>query len=236
MPNPAKDFAKKFGVPTHVRWMNLDAYDMKLRLAVYKDGRALVMEGGDAKPAELAKLGFERVGDEWMNPDYSFQPGDYRNVFEDAKVDRTVPTMEIILDRTADAIPTLRPANPSLRDRVIAAAKERVSAPPQTPAIWFANADLGDHDVHAFGTSPVEAMKALLAAWSELAARERVDVDLISRYRDSISVNKAEIGKGYAKGIGDSGWYSEGFNGSDPIFEDLFGPAAPKNDRALRPR
>ena len=220
----------------HVRWMNLDAYDMKLRLAVYRDGRALVMEGGDSNAAELAKLGFEKVGGEWMNPDYSFQPGDYRNVFENATVDRTVPTMEIILDRTADAIPTLRPASPSLRDRVIATAKERVSAPPQTPAIWFANADLGDHDIHAFGTSPVEAMKALIAAWNELAARERVDVDLISRYRDGISVNKAEIGKGYAKGIGDSGWYIEGFNGSDPIFEDLFEPTAPKNDCAIRPR
>lgn len=95
---------------------------------------------------------------------------------------------------------------------------------------------MGDHDVHVFGTSPVEAMKALLAAWSELAPRERMDADLISRYGDSISVNKAEIGKGYAKGIGDSGWHSEGFNGSDPIFEDLFEPASPKSERAIRPR
>nr|WP_250807417.1 hypothetical protein [Neorhizobium tomejilense] len=210
-------------VPKEMRWMDLSAHSMSLRLAIYKNGSALVVEGGDREPEALGRLGFTKFDGEWISTNVAFLPRQVVAVLTNAKVEKDKPTSEIVLNRTEQLLPEGLPSFDTKFNQRVASV---VAANPDTrftsnPSIWFAEADLGDYDVHAFGASPEAAVSALVSAWSELAAREQADVEMLSSYRDSISVNPVEMGKGYAKGIGDKGWYKDGFNGSDERFDAI---------------
>ncbi len=106
------------------------------------------------------------------------------------------------------------------KDDILRAAAEEIRQLRLQPT-WFADVTIGVHDLQAFGTTPEHAISVLVSTWNNHAAREDVDVNLLARYRDSISVNPIASGKGYAKGIGGAYWYSGGFTGSDERFDSL---------------
>ncbi len=236
----SSSLAKRFGIPESIRWMTLDAYDMKIKLAVYKDGKALVVENGEPHADALSQLGFQKAGDEWLSYEISFTPHDYKSVFPDARAVKDVPIEEVVVDRSSASLPVTpkeedRRAFNGLSKRIASAARDTPSKLPQLQ-VWFAEVIIGDHTVHAFGITPEQAMRVLAATWTSHAARENTDVSLLVRYRDSISVNSAEVGQGFAIGMGDAHWYKGGYNGSDQRFDGILAevPSA-SHTRALQP-
>jgi hypothetical protein len=212
-------------VPEEMRWIDLSAHGMSWKMAYHRDGSVLVVQGGDSAADALESLGFTRMDGEWMSSEVGFSPRAVLNRFPEGKVVK-MPTYEILLDRRDRDMPAL-PAqrgplarlNENFNQKVAAAV---ASAPDAelaiVPKFWFAKAELLDQDVHGFGSSPEVAMSALVAAWNGLAERERLDPSILSEYREDITVSAVAMGKGYAKGIGDSGWYDEVIIGSDERF------------------
>ena len=235
MPNAnpsSSSISQRFGTPESIRWVKLDAYDMKLKLAVYKDGKALVIENGHRHPGALIQLGFQKVGDEWLSYETSFTPHEYKSVFPAAMAAKDVPIDEVVIDRSSVSLPLTakeedRRAFGGLSKRIVSAVRESPSKLPQLQ-VWFAEACIGDHTIQAFGLTPEQAMRVLAETWTAHAARENADVSLLVRYRDSISVNPAELGQGFAMGMADSHWYKGGYNGSDQRFDEILStvPAA----------
>lgn len=216
-------------MPKEQRWMDLSAYSMALKLAIYKDGNAIVVEYGDRAPDALTKLGFGNVDGEWISANIGFLPREVQEALPDAKV-RLTPTYEVVLDRRDRTLPETLPIvdaqlakrGVKFNQRVVAAVASAPKAELTAhPTFWFAAADLLDQDVHGFGSSPEVAMSALVSAWKDIATRECLHAEMLSTYRDSISVVAAEMGKGYAKGIGDKGWYKEALMGSDERFDGI---------------
>lgn len=239
MPNamPSTSLADRFHIPKNQRWVNFEAYEMKLKLAVYKDGYMLVVENGDPHSSKLAELGFRKIGDEWASFDIFFLPSEFIETFPEATLTRGMLAEDIVVDRTSIAMPPKADVSKSKRsisERIASAAKEAPTAVPGLK-VWFADVDLGDHTIHGFGSSPEQAMRSLVEVWSRHAAREHANVSLLTEYRGSISVNPAELGQGYAIGIGDSGWYQGGYNGSDERFDDILANV-PSTSQTSRPR
>ena len=208
-------------LPEQIRWVNLDAYGVKLRLAAYKVGYMLVAENGEAHPDKMAELGFLKIGNDWAKPEVSFAPRDFKRLFPEMTV-VTTPSQDVILDRLSLELPDearIKPAS-AISKRIVEKTQGTTIELPRVK-VWFAQAELGDHTVQAFGASPEEAMRALVDTWMDQAKRENEDASLLSRYRDSVTVSPAETGRGYAKGMGDSGWYKGLLSGADERFDEI---------------
>jgi hypothetical protein len=219
-------------VPEQMRWVDLSAHGMAWKMAYHRDGTVLVVQGGDVESEALASLGFTRIGDEWMSAEVGFSPRAVVALFPEGKVVK-MPTHEILLDRRDSDKPSL-PAQSTPMARLNADFNQKVAAAVASapdaklapvPKFWFANSGLLDQQVHGFGYSPEGAMSALVTAWKGLAERERLDPSILLQYRDDITVSVIGIGEGYAKGIGDMGWYDEVIMGSaerfSPVLEEL---------------
>jgi hypothetical protein len=209
------DLVTKHGLPAQTRWVDFSAYGMALKIGIYSDKKVLVMEGGDAHHEKVAQLGFAKHGEDWIQPEHRFLPQEFISVFPDAVVTRGAHTAQILLDRSETAFVFVGDA-PSVRSAMINRIQQKLQ-----PEIWFAHFDALDHDVHGFGSTPEEAVTVVVAGWKELAERENLDEGMIAEYRESISVNRAELGKSYAKGVGDSLWYAERLNGADARFDAI---------------
>ncbi|MCZ7861119.1 hypothetical protein O9X98_06835 [Agrobacterium salinitolerans] len=57
-----------------MRWIDLSAYEMKMKSIGFDDGKALWLEGGDNDPLVAERLGFSKVGDDWLAPDRVIAP------------------------------------------------------------------------------------------------------------------------------------------------------------------
>ncbi|MDW9481290.1 hypothetical protein GOB57_21835 [Sinorhizobium meliloti] len=217
--------ATHLGTPERVRWVNFDAYEMKLKMAVYKDGSVLVAENGEPHSSQLAALGFRKLGEEWIRPDARFVPRDFIALFPDARVEKDVVVNDVFLDRRTLGKPF--PVDAEARRSLDQFARRIVSQMAKEPAklpdvqVWFAEALLYDHTVQAFGVTPEQAMAALVEAWTIHAHIEGERVSLLVEFRDCITVNPAELGKGFAKGVGDNFWYRDGYNGADQRFDEI---------------
>ncbi|MBY3433222.1 hypothetical protein HFN89_03385 [Rhizobium laguerreae] len=96
-----KAVAKKWGTPETTRWMDVTAAGMRMYLAVYKNGRRLVMENGDKMPEAMEKLNFQRAENGyWYRNEFSFQPNDFKAVIPSAVTRRDMPIMDVLLDLT----------------------------------------------------------------------------------------------------------------------------------------
>lgn len=96
-----KAVAAKWGTPETTRWMDVTAAGMRMYLAVYKNGRRLVMENGDKHPEAMEKLNFQRAENGyWYRNEFSFQPNDFKAVIPSAVTRRDMPIMEVLLDLT----------------------------------------------------------------------------------------------------------------------------------------
>ena len=221
---PTETLAHRLGVPETFRWLDLSAYGMKLKLAVYRQGRMLVMEGGEKHADKMLALGFRKVGDEWAMSDTELFPRKYlsfMSILPDASIVRYMQAEKMVIDRSSSEMPGLAEASAvnALVEKIVAAAKKSREMP--YIQLWIAEAVLGDHTVQALGTDPEHAMRSLVDIWSDHAALEGEDPELIVRFRDSVTVNPAQIGKGYAKGVADNLWYRGGYNGADARFDDI---------------
>ena len=96
-----KAVAAKWGTPETTRWMDVTAAGMRMYLAVYKNGRRLVMENGDKMPEAMQKLNFVRAENGyWYRNEFSFQPNDFKAVIPSAVTRRDMPIMDVLLDLT----------------------------------------------------------------------------------------------------------------------------------------
>jgi hypothetical protein len=107
-----KAVAAKWGTPETTRWMDVTAAGMRMYLAVYRNGRRLVMENGDKHPEAMEKLNFQRAENGyWFRTDFAFQPNDFRAVIPSAVTRRDMPIMDVLLDLTE-----LSPSNDETKD------------------------------------------------------------------------------------------------------------------------
>jgi hypothetical protein len=223
--------AQSMGIPETIRWMDLSAYSMSLKLAIYKNGSGLVIQGGDRQSDAITKLGFRKVDGEWVSGETALDARKTISVLPDANVG-VAQAYEMLLDRREQLAPEKVPsADPVLLsvygrtfgEKVAAAVASSPSAPlVQHPKFYFAVADISGFDAHGFGATPEAAMQSLVASWSALESREDGNISDLSEFRESISVRSAEMGKGYAKGVGDTGWYKDVILGSDERFDATF--------------
>lgn len=96
-----KAVAAKWQTPETTRWMDVTAAGMRMYLAVYKNGRRLVMENGDKHPEAMKKLNFQRAENGyWYRNEFSFQPNDFKAVIPSAVTRRDMPIMDVLLDLT----------------------------------------------------------------------------------------------------------------------------------------
>jgi hypothetical protein len=93
------DLAAKYGLPEKTRWVDFSAYDMSLKLCVFKDGKALVMERGDAHPEIVEALGFVKIGNDWIREDFSYEPRQFMAVAPEAVVTRDMPINDMLIER-----------------------------------------------------------------------------------------------------------------------------------------
>lgn len=96
-----KAVAEKWNTPEFTRWMDVTSAGMRMYLAVYKNGRRLVMEGGDKMPEAMEKLKFQRADNGfWYRNEFSFQPNEFKAVIPGAVTRRDMPISEVLLDLT----------------------------------------------------------------------------------------------------------------------------------------
>lgn len=82
----------------------------------------------------------------------------------------------------------------------------------------------------AFGSTPEEAMEAMVKLWiNDYCPKTKAEPDYLHQYREEITVAKADLGKGYLIGSFDDLWFDESLNGDDPRFDDVFQKYAPEN-------
>jgi hypothetical protein len=196
----------KYGLADRTRWIDFSAYGMSLKLCVFRDAMALVMEGGDAHPDIVKALGFVKIGDDWIRENPHFRPIEFRAIAPEAVIDGHKPTRDVLIDRRGSYRPVID---------------------------WFATFEIGGNEVQAFGATPEAAVKALADAWIGLADTERVDPGLLGKYRGGIAVVPFVSVKRYAKGIGDRLWYTGGMSGDDARFDALI--PAPTREHETSP-
>lgn len=225
-------------LPPTMRWVNLDTYGIKLKLAYYKQGAVVIAENGEAHEGALGRLGFQKVGNIMAKLDIHFVPAEIKAEFPDMTVEKDKPAIEIIEDRLHldllgdfKATPT---AISSLARRIAEKAGNTTLDLP-TVKMWFAEVVIGDHTIHAFGVTPEQAMRTLSETWNAHAQREGEDADLLSMYRDSIVINPVETGRGYALGIHDAHWYKGGYRGDDNRFDGIIPEAVNQPRRSPQP-
>ncbi|MBY3433053.1 hypothetical protein HFN89_02515 [Rhizobium laguerreae] len=103
-----------------VRWMDFSAYGMKLKNIGFDNGQALVLEGGDNSPFIADKLGFSKIGDDWLAPCRIVAPNIVKLVAPEAKV-MTVMVADITVFRGGKM-----PSIPIVPGTVAASAIEQV--------------------------------------------------------------------------------------------------------------
>lgn len=213
-------------LPPTMRWVNLDNYGIKFKLAYYKQGPVLVAENGDAHEEALGRLGFQKVGNMLIKPDLMVLPRHIQREFPLMTVDMDKPSFDLIEDRLHLDLPAevklASDSDPvSVLSRRIAEKAGKTTLDLPTVKMWFAEVVIGDHTIHAFGVTPEQAMRTLSETWNAHAQREGEDADLLAMYRSSIAVNPVETGRGYSVGIHDGHWYRGGYNGEDSRFDGI---------------
>lgn len=132
-PDKQTGIAAKHGLAERTRWLDFSAYGMSLKLCVFKDAMALVMEGGDARVDIVKALGFVKIGDDWIREDVGFQPREFVEIAPDAMVKRDMLTDAILIEREDFVRPLFADApsaaaKRAFGGRVAAAASKGMSA------------------------------------------------------------------------------------------------------------
>jgi hypothetical protein len=84
-----------------LRWPNLDAHGVSLKIAVYGDGSQHVFaEGNLTEVAKLSQLGFTEIGGEFALENVKIEPRKLKHVFPEIVMDRHMRTSQIYVDRT----------------------------------------------------------------------------------------------------------------------------------------
>lgn len=90
------------------RWMNLEAYGLDAKIAIYKDGSdAAFIKGGDQYADKLKDIGFVKIDGEWTIPLVRLQPRAVLRNFPEMKMEMEMPAEKIFVDRTNLAAPDL---------------------------------------------------------------------------------------------------------------------------------
>jgi hypothetical protein len=250
MPSETKKIetiAEKLGYKSEIRTLNLSAYNMKLKLAIYMDGALNIIEGGHHNPSKMTEIGFHLIEGEWVSMG-AINPGKIAPIFDQASVERR-PFHEILIDRTDRKMPESANDIPMThKDRVhansinatVAKAVADASGAKLTeaPAVWFANADFEGYDVQGFGSTPDEAMKALIDTWSDVVARDWANVEDLVNNRDIITVSRVELGKGLCTVLLDGKEHSMnmGYRGDDSMFDDIISQMLPTKTNNVSPK
>jgi hypothetical protein len=230
------ELANRIDFPERLKWVYLGAYNMSLHLAVYQDGNVLVVSGGDRYPGELGQLGFSKSRGEWVRQGHQFSPSEFRHKFPTSTSFET-SCVDVLIDRTDEVFYVtsklatdprsvrLHSVNGSVTSQEIGIdwplAKKDTKL-----QIWLAEAHIGPHELRGFGLTPEAAMTSLVDGWVDHCAREHIDPTFLSKYRDSVAVCAADIGSGYVRGVGDTGWHNEIISGDHERFENILSKVA----------
>ncbi|MCS4089827.1 hypothetical protein [Rhizobium sp. BK176] len=103
--NKPTDLAVKYGLGETTRWVDFSPYGMSMKLCVFKDAKALVMENGDKHPEIVEALGFVKVGGEWIREDVSMQPREFIKIATDAVMKREMPINDMLIERDEFVLP-----------------------------------------------------------------------------------------------------------------------------------
>ena len=119
------------------RWMNLEAYGIEAKIAIYNDGSDLAhIVGGDEYTDKLKDIGFTKIGDEWTIPLVRLQPRAVLQKFPDMIMEKEMLAEKVFVDRTHLAAPDL-PLTETEK-RIIAHSRSRLEKENQTsPAPRF---------------------------------------------------------------------------------------------------
>jgi hypothetical protein len=96
-------------------------------------------------------------------------------------------------------------------------------------ALWIAEIEFPNADARAFGKTPEDAVKALIASWTKYAKMAQADPELIIECRDEVTINRCDPGRGYVIGGTDHLWHDVTVNSNDARFDDLFEPKRTKS-------
>jgi len=86
--------------------------------------------------------------------------------------------------------------------------------------LWIAEFETTNTRSRGFGSTPEEAMFSLVDVWRDKwCPASGASPDYIAEYREDITVQPFELGRGYLIGTTDEYWHA-GINGSDPRFDE----------------